>query len=99
MEPDDPLAGEILLAAGTLAAARDPLVALKAVHAGGAAAVVIETATFAVDGHADRCLWRFGDDGWIPTRAGLEGLCRAAGFARTELVEATGDGLVLRAWR
>ena len=106
---DDTSADVVVLATGVLGAQRDPLIALRAVHARSRTAVVIATRAIAIGGRAGTSLWQFGDDGWTPTRTGLEGACRTAGFTSSELVgtpepePADGDtatwDLVLRAWR
>jgi hypothetical protein len=93
---------------GVLGRLTDPLVGLRAVHARCTIATVVRAPALALGGRAATCLWEFGDDGWTPTRAGLEGLCRAAGFARTELLGAAEPSapagavvpweLVMRAW-
>jgi hypothetical protein len=105
----DAHADVVVLSGGVLGALRDPLIALRAAHARCRTAAVIATPAIAIGGRATTSLWRFGDDGWTPTRTGLEGVCRTAGFARTELIgtsepaPAIGDtatwDLVLRAWR
>jgi hypothetical protein len=79
------------------------------VHARCRTAAVIATPAIAIGGRAGTRLWQFGDDGWTPTFAGLEGVCRTAGFTRVELIgapepePAAGEvatwDLVLRAWR
>jgi hypothetical protein len=100
---------DVVVLDGVLGAATDPLVALRAVRERSRVATVISCAAIAVGGRDGIGLWEFGDDGWRPTVAGLEGLCIAAGYTRTDIVGDTGPapapgavdtfGLVVRAWR
>lgn len=101
---------DVVVLDGALAQATDPLVAMGWLRDRCRTAVLVRTAGVAVGGLPDRCLWRFDErDGWLPTRPGLVGLCRAAGFSRVEVLgprapaPAPGtlatDALEVLAWR
>jgi tRNA (mo5U34)-methyltransferase len=79
---------DVVLFLGILHHLGDPLGAMRRLHALCDGVAVIETEAMALGGHPDACLWKFKAhhpaSGWVPTRAGLEGICRAAGFGRIE---------------
>jgi hypothetical protein len=75
---------DVVLCVGGLDRVRDPLGALRRLRALCDGVAVIETGAIALGSRPDACLWAFTGTRWTPTRAGLEGICRAAGFSRTE---------------
>jgi tRNA (mo5U34)-methyltransferase len=95
MEVDPEVLGhfDVVLFLGVLYHLRDPLVALEHVRALTKEVAVIETEAIGVLGMPEASLLSFtpgaelrGDhtNWFVPTRAALHGLCRAAGFARVE---------------
>ena len=110
---------DVVLFLGVLYHMEDPLGGLRRVADVTAGMAVIETEAIALHGHDGRALFEFfphdergGDptNWWAPTAEGLLGLCRAAGFRKSELVlaapeEPTADKslvryrLVVHAWR
>jgi tRNA (mo5U34)-methyltransferase len=84
---------DVVLFLGVLYHLRDPLGAMRKLHALCDGVAVIETEAIALGSQPDACLWEFmgtrkhlhdPTNWWAPTRAGLEGICRAAGFSRIE---------------
>nr|WP_246852325.1 glycosyltransferase [Patulibacter sp. SYSU D01012] len=92
----DPLGRfDVVLFLGVLYHLRDPLDALRRVHARCDELAIIETEAIAIGGHPDAAAAQFmgtrkrlGDptNWWAPTAAGLERWCLAAGFSRVERV-------------
>ncbi len=88
---------DVVLFLGVLYHLRDPLGALRRLHALCDDLAVIETEAIAIGGHPDAAAAQFmgtrkrNDDPtnwWAPTVAGLERWCLAAGFSRVERVGA-----------
>ena len=81
---------DVVLCLGVLQHLSDPLGAMRRLHALCDGVAVIDTEAIALGSHPDACVWTFTAtredraSGWVPTRAGLDGICRAAGFGRIE---------------
>ena len=91
---------DIVLYLGVLYHMEEPLTALRRVRRATKSLAVIESEALTIAGQTN-ALWEFvpgaavnADIGnwWIPTEAGLHGLCRAAGFREVETVVGPPDG-------
>jgi tRNA (mo5U34)-methyltransferase len=90
---------------GVLYHMRHPLVALQRVCMLTKGLAVIETEAVALPGFEDRAVCEFFEgDGlygdptnwWAPNAKALEGLCRAAGFRRAEVLRVPDEGTLPR---
>jgi tRNA (mo5U34)-methyltransferase len=86
---------DVVLYLGVLYHMENPLEAMRRVFAATRELAVIETEAVVIPGQESRALFEFypgselaGDvsNWWAPNRTALEGLCRAAGFTRVEML-------------
>jgi tRNA (mo5U34)-methyltransferase len=93
---------DVVLFLGVLYHMRAPLTALERVAGATRGVAVIETEAMEVSRSGERALCEFfegaelNDDftnWWVPNEKALLGMCRAAGFARAEIVRGTGGRL------